>query len=355
MDKERKMAEISPNEFEKALETKRNILILGNSGEGKTAKVYEYAEKHGLKVIDFDLAGRLAEEVTGIPAVRDAKAKDIEAFKDAISRIEALILKTDDKDTIKQLNTLLTNCNKQLELLKALDSEDSASFYTRTLDKELEEFFKVKGKGYILLFDEINQGTPDALNTMYRICYPNPKMRKWAGHDISECQIVACGNLADGSDGTVYLTDLPTPLLNRFFVFKLKRNNKETTEYLSKKYKNIPHVKKYITAMLEENISPRDIDLCLDILQYEHDSIFLETKLGEALTAKILDMQKNIETLDPAKVLKKSREIYVRFKKDGAINFGNKLITDEEELKDKFRELGLSEEEIVAITMEGEE
>ena len=300
MDKERKMAEISPNEFEKALETKRNILILGNSGEGKTAKVYEYAEKHGLKVIDFDLAGRLPEEVTGIPAV-------------------------------------------------------NGDFYTRTLDKELENFFKVKGKGYILLFDEINQGTPDALNTMYRICYPNPKMRKWAGHDISECQIVACGNLADGSDGTVYLTDLPTPLLNRFFVFKLKRNNKETTEYLSKKYKNIPHVKKYITAMLEENISPRDIDLCLDILQYEHDSIFLETKLGEALTAKILDMQKNIETLDPAKVLKKSREIYVRFKKDGAINFGNKLITDEEELKDKFRELGLSEEEIVAITMEGEE
>lgn len=300
MDKERKMAEISPNEFEKALETKRNILILGNSGEGKTAKVYEYAEKHGLQVIDFDLAGRLPEEVTGIPAV-------------------------------------------------------NGDFYTRTLDKELEEFFKVKGKGYILLFDEINQGTPDALNTMYRICYPNPKMRKWAGHDISECQIVACGNLADGSDGTVYLTDLPTPLLNRFFVFKLKRNNKETTEYLSKKYKNIPHVKKYITAMLEGNISPRDIDLCLDILQYEHDSIFLETKLGEALTAKILDMQKNIETLDPAKVLKKSREIYVRFKKDGAINFGNKLITDEEELKDKFRELGLFEEEIVAITMEGEE
>lgn len=300
MDKERKMAEISPNEFERALETKRNILILGNSGEGKTAKVYEYAEKHGLKVIDFDLAGRLAEEVTGIPAV-------------------------------------------------------NGNFYTRTLDKELEEFFKVKGKGYILLFDEINQGTPDVLNTMYRICYPNPKMRKWAGHDISECQIVACGNLADGSDGTVYLTDLPTPLLNRFFVFKLKRNNKETTEYLSKKYKNIPQVKKYITAMLEENISPRDIDLCLDILQYEYDSIFLETKLGEALTAKILDMQKNIETLDPAKILKKSREVYAQFKKDGAINFGNKLITDEEELKDKFRELGLSEEEIVAITMEGEE
>ena len=300
MDKERKMAEISPNEFEKALETKRNILILGNSGEGKTAKVYEYAEKHGLKVIDFDLAGRLAEEVTGIPAV-------------------------------------------------------NGDFYTRTLDKELEEFFKVKGKGYILLFDEINQGTPDVLNTMYRICYPNPKMRKWAGHDISECQIVACGNLADGSDGTVYLTDLPTPLLNRFFVFKLKRSNKETTEYLSKKYKNIPQVKKYITAMLEENISPRDIDLCLDILQYEYDSIFLETKLGEALTAKILDMQKNIETLDPAKILKKSRGVYAQFKKDGAINFGNKLITDEEELKDKFRELGLSEEEIVAITMEGEE
>ena len=196
--------EITPSQFKEGLKSKRNMLVFGNSGEGKTSIVYEYAEENGLKVLDFDLAGRLPEEVSGIPAV---------------------------------------------------DGE----YYKRTLDTELEEFFRVRGSGYVLLFDEVNQGSPDTLNTLYRIAYPNPKMRKWAGHDIGECQIVACGNLSDGTDGTVYLTDLPTPLLNRFFVFKLKRSNKETTEYLKTKYKNIPQVAKYIKVMLDNKINPRDI------------------------------------------------------------------------------------------------
>ena len=172
--------EITPNQFKQGLKSKRNMLVLGNSGEGKTATVYEYAEENGLIVVDYDLAGRLPEEVSGIPVVKGA-------------------------------------------------------YYKRTLDEELQEMFDKKGEGFILLFDEVNQGSPDTLNTLYRITHPNPKMRKWAGHDISKCQIVACGNLSDGSDGTVYLTDLPTPLLNRFFVFKLKRSNKETTDYLKKK------------------------------------------------------------------------------------------------------------------------
>lgn len=290
--------EITPSQFKEGLKSKRNMLVFGNSGEGKTSIVYEYAEENGLKVLDFDLAGRLPEEVSGIPAV---------------------------------------------------DGE----YYKRTLDTELEEFFRVRGAGYVLLFDEVNQGSPDTLNTLYRIAYPNPKMRKWAGHDIGECQIVACGNLSDGTDGTVYLTDLPTPLLNRFFVFKLKRSNKETTEYLKTKYKNIPQVAKYIKVMLDNKINPRDIDQALEILQYDYDSMFLESKLGSALTAKILDIQKGIKNIDPAEMLKNARKIYKQFQEDGEILFGAETITTEAELKTKFEEF-LSDEEIAGI-MKGEE
>lgn len=290
--------EITPSQFKEGLKSKRNMLVFGNSGEGKTSIVYEYAEENGLKVLDFDLAGRLPEEVSGIPAV---------------------------------------------------DGE----YYKRTLDTELEEFFRVRGSGYVLLFDEVNQGSPDTLNTLYRIAYPNPKMRKWAGHDIGECQIVACGNLSDGTDGTVYLTDLPTPLLNRFFVFKLKRSNKETTEYLKTKYKNIPQVAKYIKVMLDNKINPRDIDQALEILQYDYDSMFLESKLGSALTAKILDIQKGIKNIDPAEMLKNARKIYKQFQEDGEILFGAETITTEAELKTKFEEF-LSDEEIAGI-MKGEE
>lgn len=284
---------ITPSQFKKGLESKKNMLVFGKSGIGKTATVYEYAEENGLIVVDYDLAGRLPEEVAGIPAV----TKD---------------------------------------------------FYRRTLDQDLQEMFEKKGEGFILLFDEVNQGSPDTLNTLYRITHPNPTMRKWAGHDISKCQIVACGNLSDGTDGTVYLTDLPTPLLNRFFVFQLTTSNKETTAYLKAKYKNIPQVAKYIKVMIDANISPRDVDLALDILQYDYDAMFLEAKLGPALTAKIYDIQKGIKNLDPAELLKNARKVYEQFKEDGEVMFGAETITTEEELKSKFTEF-LSDEEIAGI------
>lgn len=288
---------ITPKQFMKGLESKKNMLVFGKSGIGKTATVYEYAEANGLKVVDYDLAGRLPEEVAGIPAVQE-------------------------------------------------------DHYKRMLDEDLQAMFKKKGEGYILLFDEVNQGSPDTLNTLYRITHPDPKMRKWAGHDISKCQIVACGNMSDGTDGTVYLTDLPTPLLNRFFVFQLTTSNKETTDYLKKKYKNIPQVAKYIKVMLDANVSPRDVDLALDILQYEYDAMFLETKLGTALTAKIYDLQKGIKNLDPAELIKNARKVYEQFKEDGEVMFGAETITTEAELKTKFEEF-LSDEEIKGV-MKGE-
>ena len=285
---------ITPTQFKKGLESKRNMLVLGQSGLGKTAIVYEYAIENGLKVIDYDLAGRLAEEVAGIPAV----TKD---------------------------------------------------YYKRTLDEELSEFFAVKGEGYILFFDEINQGVPETLNTLYRITHPNPAMRKWAGHDISKCQVVACGNLSDGTDGTVYLTELPTPLLNRFFVFQLIGDSKETKAYLKDKYKNIPQVTKYISTMLDAHISPRDIDLALDILQYDYDAMFLESKLGAALTAKIYDIQKNIKSVDPAMLIKNAKSVYAEFKASGEVIWAGETVDTEDALIDKFKELGLSEEEIAGI------
>lgn len=287
---------ITASQYEKALETKRNVLTIGTSGSGKTAIVYSYAKKQGLKVIDYDLAGRLAEEVAGIPVVT------------------------------------------------------KGGFYKRTLDEELEDFFKVQGEGYILFFDEINQGTPETLNTLYRITHPNPEMRKWAGHDISKCQIVACGNMNDGSDGTVYLTDLPTPLLERFTgKFQLVVDNKETLNYLKNKYKNIPQVAKYIKIMLEEHISPRNMDQALDILQYEADPMFLESVLqSEALARKLYDLQKGIKNIDPAELIKNAKAIYAQFKEDGHIVWAGVTITEEKELITKLKEI-LSDEELASV------
>lgn len=293
---------ITNSQFYNGLSTKRNMLVLGPSGWGKTATVEGYAKDYELRIAYVDMAGQLPESIAGIPAIYESK-----------------------------------------------DDGLGGRYYKRMLDVELREFLDCEGEGWILFFDEINQGNPESLNTLYAITHPNPEMRRWAGHRLSKCQIVACGNLADGRDGTVYLTELPTPLLNRFFVFELQPDKKDATEYLKKKWKNIPQVVKYIKAMLDANIAPRDVDLALDVLHYEHDGMFLEAKLGAALAAKIYDIQKGIRSLDPADMLKNARTIYNRFKENGEVVFGAETVTSEAELLSKFEEF-LSAEEIAGIT-----
>ena len=301
------LIEITNAQFKEGLKTKRNILVFGKSGWGKTKTVEDYAEENNLKIAYVDMAGQLPESIAGIPCVY-----------------------TKEKDGL------------------------GGTYYKRMLDVELKEFLECEGEGWILFFDEINQGTPDGLNTLYSITHPDPTMRRWCGHRISKCQIVACGNLSDGTDGTVYLTDLPTPLLNRFFCFKLKLDKKGATDYLKQQYKNIPQVGKYIKVMLDNGIAPRDVAQALDILQYEHDGMFLEAKLGSALTAKIYDIQKGIKNLDPAELIKNARKVYEQFLEDGEVTFGMDTITTEEQLKEKFSEY-LSEEEIAGVFKGGKE
>ena len=96
---------------------------------------------------------------------------------------------------------------------------------------------------------------------------------------------------------------------------------------------------------VEERESPR---------QYDHDGIFLEAKLGTALTAKIYDLQKGIKNLDPVELLKNARKVYEQFMEDGEVMFGAETITTEEELKSKFTEF-LSDEEIAGIFKGGVE
>lgn len=294
--------EITSKQFYEGLKTKRNMLVFGKSGWGKTATVEQYAKENGLKIAYVDLAGQLPESIAGIPAVY-----------------------TKEDDGL------------------------GGQYYKRMLDVELKEFLECEGEGWILFFDEINQGSQDSLNTLYSITHPDPSMRRWCGHRISKCQIVACGNLSNGEDKTVYLTELPTPLLNRFFVFKLKTDKKCATAHLKNKYKNIPQVAKYITAMLDADIAPRDVDLALDIIQYDQDGMFLEAKLGEALTRKIYEIQKGIEKLDPTEMLNNAKDVYKLFKDNGRVSWGVESIFDLDTLKEKFREIGLTEEEIAAV------
>ena len=299
--KEIELTKIKQTEFYTVLKSKKNILLFGKSGWGKSQIVKKYCEDHGLKLKIISLASKLPEAIGGIPHATDK------------------------------------------------------GYYEELLSEELKEVFEDEGEGWVIFFDEINQAVQEVLNTLYGICYPMGEDRVWAGHSLSKAQIVACANLSDGTDGVTYLNDLPTPLVNRFFPFELECSKIDAKNYLKKKYRNIPQVVKYIDVMLDAEKSPRTVDECLNILQYEPElsGLLLQSKLQSALTAKVLDIQKKVKTADPAKTLKLCRQSYEIFKEDGIVQWAGEEIETEEALLDKFSEI-LSEEEIASI-VKGEE
>lgn len=292
--KTKEVEKIKGSQFSNLLHTGKNILIYGPSGAGKTARVQEYAEETGKKLLIIPLAMEMPETMGGIPY----------ATKEG--------------------------------------------YFKRLMDERLVPVLECEGENYIIFFDEINQAPQEIMNCLYPICHPDPAQRFWNGHSLAKAQIVAAGNLDDGTDGTTYLTPLPTPLTNRFFIAELSIDRAETKAYLKTKYKNIPQVVKYIDLLLDNAIPPRDIDQVLEIISYDLDGLLMQMKIGTALTAKIYDIQNKVKSADPAKTLKLCRESYRIFKEDGIVAWAGDEIEQEEELLDKFREI-LSEEEVQSI------
>lgn len=299
----RKVCQVVQHELTDILKTSKNIMIFGPSGYGKTAKIRDYCNEIGKNLRIISLAMELPENIGGIPYVKtDSKAK--------------------------------------------------TQYFTRLLDEQLTGVFENEGENVVIFFDEINQAPAEVLNALYGICHPNPKERNWAGHSLAKAQIVAAGNLDDGSDGTTYLTPLPTPLLNRFFVCELKPSREDTFKYLQATWKNIPEVKKYLEPMLDANIPPRDIEQILDLIAY-HDANgkLMEMKLGSALTTELLDIKKHIVVLDPTEKLKRATRFFKLYRKNGNfVEWPTGTITSDEELKRTFiDEYGLTKEEVASI------
>lgn len=340
-DKMRKVVTITPSQAKKLLKDgnyKKNVFLYGKSGIGKSAIVEDYGKECDLTVIPFSLATEMPEAMGGIPHVNN------NVLTKLLHSIADKLYKALTKDNSK--TNFIINIVKSIK--DATETNDIASYFTRLLDQRLAPLFETKGKGYVLFFDEMNQALPEVLNACYSICHPDPKKRHWCGHSLEYAQIVGAGNLNTGEDGTVYLNDIPTPLHNRFHIFEMEADKQDTKDFLEKKWKNIPQVAKYIDVLLAENTPPRDIDEILEVIAYDMDGLWIASKVGEALAVKLLDIQKKIKTVDPAKAYKGCQEIYSLFKKNGAVKWVGTYIKDEKVLIDKFKNI-LSEEEIKSI------
>lgn len=295
--------EIRQSDFYALLEDEENTLVFGNKGIGKSSIVRKFAKDKGKTLLVFPLATMIPEFIGGVPYAQ-------------------------------------------------VSADKKTEYFTLLLNEQLAPMFECKGKDYILFFDEINQAPTEVMNCLYGPCHIDPEQREWCGHSLEFAQIVAAGNLSDGTDGTVYLNELPGPLLDRFDVFLLVNSDKDAMDYLKKKWKNIPQVAKYIKAMQDSKINPRNMDHILKMLQFEKNPLRMRAKLGTALTQKLVDMQKGMKSIDPADLIKNVRTAYERFQEDGIVAWGPETISTEEELIEKFKEI-LSEEEVASIVKGG--
>ena len=301
--KMRTVTTVSQHELGDILSSGDNILIYGTSGEGKSARIHQYADEIDADIVVVNLALDVPETIGGVPYAETS-------------------------------------------------AKDKIEYFRKLLNVQLEPLFIDNGRKKILFLDEINQAQQEVMNCLYSIADVDPEKRNWAGRPLKNVQVIAAGNKDDGSDGTTYLTPLPTPLHNRFNIFELVPNKADTKKYLKDKWKNIPQVAKYIDVLLENEIPPRDIEGILDKIAFEKNPKLIECKIGSALTIKLMDIQKKIKSFDPAKSLKLCKNSYEIFKEDGQVQWAGELIETEEELLDRFAEI-LSEEEIKSITEGG--
>jgi hypothetical protein len=301
-----------PDELDYAVATNNNIVLYGKSGTGKSQSIEHYAYSKDYILAKFNLSLDVPETYSGIPMKAD--------------KFEELLL--DDKE-------------------KAERRKIRIEFFTKLLNERLQPIISNPDKIKIIFFDEINQAQPEVLNCLYGIF--DRENRNWAGVPVINTIVVGAGNLNDGTDGTVYVNELPTPLHNRATIFELVPDVKDTTEYLSNKYKNIPQVKRYIKAMTDEDIPPRDIEGILIAIAYEGRTKTLEAKLGSGLARKILEIKQDVASIDPLALFKGCKELYQIFKENGIISFEGEMITKEKDLIEKFKLRGLSDEEIQSI------
>lgn len=86
-----------------------------------------------------------------------------------------------------------------------------------------------KGKKFILFIDEINQASVPVLHALYRVVND----REVAGVPLPKMLVISAGNK---NKENPYLTEMPEPLLKRFSTYNWEMNNTTAVNYINNKY-----------------------------------------------------------------------------------------------------------------------
>lgn len=308
MNKEERITEVNQEQLKAVLKTGKNVLVYGTAGSGKTSIATQYAEENGKKILYYQLSMVLVEQIGGIPTIVE---------------------------------------------------ENGIKYFRNAYDIRLQRLIEDKGKDWVIILDEITQAPQEIQNAVFQIATPRAEQRRWGEHPIPYAQVIAMTNMDDGSDGQVYLTEMPQPLKKRFFVCQLKSDKECVMKYLTNKYKKLKGVAKYVSHLLDNNIDPRTTEDVLEILLEEdtpENRTLIDMKVGSIILQELLKIKKGLTPPDPTKCLKVAKTLYETFKLAGCATVGVDTIYEENELIAKFKDepFNLKDEEIASIIKEYE-
>lgn len=285
-------------EIKEALLYNIPTLFFGEKGWGKTQTINSVAKEHGYDCYTLLLADVLPEDLSGIPSV--------------------------DKD------------NKLAE-----------RFLLKTL-KDVENNL-ISNKKTLLFLDEITQCSPQVMNCLYYLV----ENRRIGGIDYPELRIIGATNYDEESD---YLTDIPEPLKDRFYITNWINEVNSSNEFLKEKHNIDIDFTKFFESSTKEKINfkktcnPRNLD---KVLNYFSQGLLREQKLinlcgSIAFVKELLSKQKRKQTSKLSENLKKIKDIF----NDGGLRVNNTTIrtTDVNYICDKLN-IELSSEELELLNI----
>lgn len=171
-------------------EDDRNVLIFGTMGSGKTEMVRQCAKQSGMDVEEITVSTRLPEDFGGVPLTLKRDLDDIE-FREVVAdklyeeKLDAAI----DAELQKhpEYNSSVV-ARRMLRRRLSSDIDVTEDEVTANLDRfadkkerleqrtsapewvwKIIDSYTKKKKKTVLFLDEINQGRPDVLNTLFQL------------------------------------------------------------------------------------------------------------------------------------------------------------------------------------------
>ena len=294
-----RLTDIVYNNFEDG----RNVLIFGGSGAGKTSIVRQCAKACGMRVEELNVSTRLPEDFAGVPltlsrdlddeefrkfvadklydeklaAAVDAEMEKHEEYANQRAVRRMLEHKLADSITVTE-DEITDNLPRFANRKTRLEQRTSAPEWVWNI---IDAYLKNRQRT-VMFFDEINQGRPDTLNTLFQLILDKRFGNEEKYSFKNAVVFAAAGNFPRENDS---VQSLSLPLMNRFDTIVIFRTDwSGSVDFIKSVYRPLrdeyPKLNEFLNsssvtteAWMNSFSAPRNIENYVDTLaNYEEIS-----------------------------------------------------------------------------------